>query len=399
MFIFMRYVIIGGGIAGTTAAEELRKSDTSAEITLVSEEFHALYSRVLLPHYIKGKISRERVFLKKESWYQEQRIEWIRGEIVSRIDTKNKHVEFFDGGELPYDMLLIASGSEVKLWKEDVPGVSYLRTLDDADHLVEMMRALPKDAHAMIYGGGFIACEYLNIFYEANIQTTIAYRGAHMWSRGISAEAGELIKRQLVKQGITVIEHATDVSLVGEKQIESVSINGELHSCDILGIGVGVQPNLSFLKDTGLEMNEGILANAFLQTNVPDVFVAGDVAEFYDERFARPFITGNWMNAQTQGRVVAKNMSGAKVSFDLVSSYAMNIVGIEIIFIGDTSREHAEETILIGSVEAGGVTEVFIRENRIVGAILTGRNMDRPIFTKYIQDKAEKTVLLEKPII
>ncbi|OGL97596.1 hypothetical protein A2318_04245 [Candidatus Uhrbacteria bacterium RIFOXYB2_FULL_45_11] len=387
----MHYVIIGGGIAGTTAAEELRKLDADAEITLISEEFHALYSRVLLPHYIKGKIPRERVFLKKETWYQEQKIEWITGEIVSRVDTKNKHIEFFDGGELPYDKLLIASGSEVKLLDQDVPGVSYLRTLDDADHLVELMRALPKDAHAVIYGGGFIACEYLNIFHEANIKTTIAYRGAHMWSRGISDEAGELIKQQLEKSGITVIENAKEFSFAGEKTLESVLINGQTHPCSILGIGVGVAPHFSFLQDSGIEMQNGILANAFLETNVKDVYVAGDVAEFFDERFHRPFITGNWMNAQMQGRVVAKNMTGTQTPFDLVSSYAMNIVGIEMIFIGDTSREHADATQVIGSVAEGGVTEIFVRKNTIVGAILTGRNNDRAMLTKLIKEKTELT--------
>lgn len=389
----MRYVIIGGGIAGTTAAEELRKLDSAAEITLISEEFHALYSRVLLPHYIKGKIPRERVFLKKETWYQEQNIEWIRGEIVSRVDTKNKHVEFFDGGELPYDVLLIASGSEVKLLSQDISGVSYLRTLDDADHLVELMRTLPKDAHAVIYGGGFIACEYLNIFHEANIKTTIAYRGAHMWSRGISDEAGLLICEQLEKNGITVMKNAKEVQFNGEKKIESVQLNEQTIPCSIVGIGVGVAPHFSFLQDSGIEIQNGILANTFLETNVKDVYVAGDVAEFFDERFNRPFITGNWMNAQMQGRVVAKNMTGTRTPFDLVSSYAMNIVGIEIIFIGDTSREHAETTQVIGSVVEGGVTEIFLRKNQVVGAILTGRNSDRAIVTKLIQNKANRTDL------
>jgi NAD(P)H-nitrite reductase large subunit len=389
----MRYVIIGGGIAGTTAAEELRKLDQNAEISLITEEFHALYSRVLLPHYIKGKIPRERVFLKKETWYQEQNIEWIRGEIVSRVDTKNKHVEFFDGGELPFDVLLIASGSEVKLLPQDISGVSYLRTLDDADHLVELMRALPKEAHAVIYGGGFIACEYLNIFHEANIKTTIAYRGAHMWSRGISDEAGLLIRQQLEKKGITVIENAKEIQFLGEKYIEAVQLNEQMIPCSIVGVGVGVAPHFSFLNDSGVEIQNSILANAYLETNVKDVYVAGDVAEYFDERFDRPFITGNWMNAQMQGRVAAKNMIGTRMAFDLVSSYAMNIVGIEIIFIGDTSREHADTTKLIGSVEDGGVTEVFVRKNKMVGAILTGRNSDRALVTKMIQNQSEVTDL------
>ncbi len=394
----MHYVIIGGGIAGTTAAEELRKLDPNSDITLISEEYHALYSRVLLPHYIKGKIPRERVFLKKESWYEEQNIDWLTGEIVLRVDQKNKFVELLSGREVEYDKLLIASGVEVKLMEQDLPGLSYLRTLDDADQLVELLRALPKDAKVGIYGGGFIASEYLNIFHEANLSTTIAYRGAHMWSRGLSSEAGELIKNQLVQSGIVVLENAKEIEFLGDKKIEAFLTNGQTYPCDLLGLGVGVVPHFSFLKDSGIEVNQGIIANQFLETNVQDIFVAGDVAEYFDERYGRHVHVASWMNAQMQGRCVAKNMFGEKVSFDLVSSYAMNIVGIDVIFIGDVSRSDADETKMIGSVKDGGVTEFFMRKNQIVGAILVGRNGDRKAVTKLIQVKAKgsetETILL-----
>lgn len=384
----MHYVIIGGGIAGTTCAEELRKLDPKGDITLISEEYHALYSRVLLPHYIKEKIPRERVFLKKESWYAEQKIDWLTGEIVLRVDAKNKSIELLSGRELGYDKLLIATGGEVSLMAEDLPGVSYLRTLDDADHLVELLRSLPKDSRAAIYGGGFIAIEYLNIFAHFQIPTTIAYRGAHMWSRGISDQAGELIRKQLIEKGVEVVEKATIIETNGAKNIESITLLDQKYPCDILGVGVGVEPHFSFLKDSGIDVHDGILANQFLETNIKDIFAAGDVAEFFDERYGRHVVLGNWMNAQSQGRCAAKNMVGEHVAFDLVSSYAINILGLEVIFIGDVSRAHADSSRLIGSVEQGGVTEVFVRNNQLVGAILVGRNTDRTILTKLIQEKA-----------
>ena len=154
----MNYVIIGGGVAGTTAAEELRKRDASAEITLVSEEQHPLYSRVLLPHYLKGKVPRERIFLKKETWYAEQNIEWLTGITCVHLDPRNKCVGFSDGRELPYDKLLIATGGEVRAIDHDLRGVSYLRTLDDADHLVQLLSEASTSVRAGIFGGGFIAC-------------------------------------------------------------------------------------------------------------------------------------------------------------------------------------------------------------------------------------------------
>ena len=387
----MKYVIIGGGIAGTTAAEELRKLNLEAEITIISLEFHALYSRVLLPHYVKAKVPRERVFLKKETWYAEQKIEWIVGESVTKIDPVNQHVELSDQTEVVYDKLLIATGGEVKLIEQDVPGVSYFRTLDDADHMLELLRALPLEAHAGIYGGGFIACEYLNIFKHFNIATTIAFRGAHMWSRALSKEAGELITKHLIANGVEVISNATTIETHGEKTIEAFTVGDKKIPCNILGIGVGIEPDFSLMHEATIDGQEGILCNQFLETNISNIYTAGDVAEFLDGRYGRHLLAGNWMNAQTQGRCVAKNMFGERVAFDLVSSYATNALGLEIIFIGDTSRAHAAESRLIGSVEMGGISELFVRNNKLVGAILVGRNSDRAVLTKLIQEQTELT--------
>jgi len=387
----VKYVIIGGGIAGTTAAEELRKLDPESEITLISLEFHAVYSRVLLPHYVKAKVPRERVFLKKETWYAEQKIEWIVGESVTKIDPVNQHVALSDQTEVAYDKLLIATGGEVKLIEQDVPGVSYFRTLDDADHMLELLRALPLEARAGIYGGGFIACEYLNIFKHFNIATTIAFRGAHMWSRALSSEAGELITNHLITNGVEVIPNAAVVEIHGEKIIEAFSVGDKKISCHILGIGVGIEPDFSLMREATIDVQDGILCNQFLETNMPNIYTVGDVAEFLDERYGRHLLAGNWMNAQMQGRCVARNMFGERTVFNLVSSYATNALGLEIIFIGDTSRAHAAESRLIGSIEAGGISELFVRNNRLVGAILVGRNSDRAVLTKLIQEQTELT--------
>ena len=385
----MHYVIIGGGITGTTAAEELRKLDSSAEITLISEEEHATYSRVLLPHYVRGKVPRERVFLKKEDWYEAQNIEWLRGETVVKIDPANTFVELSNGREISFDKLLIATGGEVKLIHDDVKGVSYFRTLDDTDHLVELLRALPKDARGGIYGGGFIACEYLNMFQTFQIPTTIAFRGEHFWSHTISKEAGMILNQHLEKNGVEIIANAKFERTVGEKVLEGFETTKGTHLCEILGIGLGIEPHFKFVSDAGIEVREGVVCDQYLETNIPNIFTGGDVAEFYDERYGRYIRAGNWMNAMTQGRLVARNMFGEKTAFDLVSSYATNALGLEIIFIGDTSREAAEETKLFGSVESGGVTELFVRNNQIVGAVLVGRNSDRTALTKLIQEKAK----------
>ncbi len=383
----MRYVIIGGGIAGTTAAEELRKLDPSSEITIVSEEQHAIYSRVLLPHFLKEKVPRERVFLKKESWYEEQNIEWLRGEFVVELDPRNKFVRVSSMREIEYDKLLIATGGELRTLPHDPRGVSYFRTLDDADQLVQLLSERGPSTRAGIFGGGFIACEYLNVFEHYNIETTIAFRGDYFWSNVLLEEAGQLLNSHLESHGVTVHKQAAFDRMLGQTELEGFTTSKGTHPCQILGIGIGIQPEIVFLKEAGIVCERGVRTNEYLETNIPDIFAAGDITEFFDVVTERHLHVGNWMNAQMQGRVVAKNMFGEKTKFELVSSYATNALGLEIISVGDTSKEHADKIEMLGSIEEGGITQLFERDDRLIGGVMIGRNTDRIEVTKAIKER------------
>lgn len=382
----MRYVIIGGGVAGTTAAGELRKLDAEAEIVLISEEFHPLYSRVLLPHFLKGKIPRERVFLKKESWYSQQNIEWMTGVRVDQIDTKNKQVVLSDQRELAYDKLLITTGGEVRHAQEDLRGVSYFRTLDDADHLQQLVMERA-DHRAVVFGGGFIACEYVNFFAHHNIPTSVVFRGAHLFASCLDEQSGALIEAHLRAHEVTVIPHQTIEALLGDQELSGVRITSQTLPATILGVGIGIKTDVALLNGTGIETGCGIKTNAYLETTVNDVYAAGDVAEFFDTTVFRERQVGNWMSAMSQGRHAAQVMAGERTEFSLVSSYATNILGLEIIFVGDTSREHADQIRVIGDSASGGVTQVFVRGGVVVGATMVGRNKDRQPLTQAIKNK------------
>src|SRR3989338_1276303 len=364
----MRYVIVGGGIAGTTAAEELRKIDPNGSIVLISEELHRLYSRVLLKHYIKGKVPRERCFLKKETWYDEQNIEVHFGVSVVSLDVKNKFVATSDGREHEYDKLLIATGGEVKTLGEEDRTTCYFRTLDDADHLVQLFGEGIR--HATIIGGGFISLEYVNMFADRGIPTDLHLRGDQLFASVLDAQSATLIQDRAEADGIRVYPR-------------SAVTRGD----GMTAVGIGIAPELGWIREAGVEVGVGVKTNAFLETNVEDVFSAGDITEFYDTIAERNVLVGNWMNAQIQGRTVAKTMAGERTAFELVSSYATNCRGMEVIFIGDVSRAAAEEVRVVGSKEEGGVAQHFLRGGRIVGASLVNRNADRAELTKLIREK------------
>lgn len=370
----MRYVIVGAGIAGTTAAEELRKLDANAEIALISEEFEPLYSRVLLTHYAKGIVPREKLFLKKETWYEEQKIEWLPGTRCESIDAANKHVVLSDGRELPYDKLLIATGGEPRTLPYEGENAAYFHSLGDTEHLLSLMRA-HANGRGIVYGGSFIAADLLDVFLHHKISTVAAFRGPWMFHRTLDADSGELISDALRRAGAQVMPNA--------EMLESVGATQE----DIVGVGVGVESDLGWVRDAGIAVEKGILTNARLETNVADAYAAGDVAEFDDLVVGRQFQSGNWTAAMTQGRVAARNMAGGTEEYRAVSSYATKLAGLDIVFVGDTSKPHADEVRTIGNRASGGVTQLFVRAGKVVGATLVGRNADRQPVTAAIRDR------------
>lgn len=389
----MKYVIIGGGIAGTTAAEELRKRDDGAEITIIDHEGHPCYSRVLLPHYVNGVVPREKVFMKKLEWYALQRIEFLTHMRVTAIDTKNRFVSIDDGRELPYDALLLATGGDVNLTDEDHRGVSYLHTLNDADHLVALlaeMRLLPQEERAaVVQGGGFIALEFINIFAHHGLSITVVLRGTGFWSRTLSPHGQQLLVAHARQRGVTVITDETRLTQGGEKALTHVTTGGGVHiPARILGVGIGIHPDYALLDAAGIAYDGGILANAQLETRTDGVYTAGDVAEFDHPLFGRRLQIGNWLNAQMQGRAVARTMTGAKEAFDLLTSYATQLLGMHVVFIGDTSRRHAEAVVPHVATDTASV-DLFMRDGRIVGATLVGDTSARAAITKAIQAKRD----------
>lgn len=390
----MRYVIVGGGIAGVSAAEEIRRHDAQGEITLIDAESFPLYSRVLLPHFIKGKIDRSKVFLKKEEWYAQNNIDWQPGITVSQVDAKNKFVRTSEERELPFDKLLIVTGGEVRLLDTDLRGVSYFRTLADADLMLDLLRGVKRrpevERRGVVFGGGFIAFEYINLFAHFLIPTTVVMRSGGFFSRVLSPATQNILQSHVVAHGVDLRINESIKSLTGEIEITGVNLeSGEHLPCAMLGVGIGIAPDLSWLRDSGLELGHGLKANEFLETNLPDVYTAGDCAEFFDPIVQRRYQVGNWMSAVMQGRAAGRAMIGKRESFQLVSSYATNVLGKEIVMIGDVSREHAQVVQL--HLDDQNAIEIFNRQGQTVGAALIGETKARQAITNAIKNRTEFT--------
>ncbi|MCH8049641.1 FAD-dependent oxidoreductase [Patescibacteria group bacterium] len=190
-----------------------------------------------------------------------------------------------------------------------------------------------------------------------------------------------------MKNGVKVITNEPSCEIVGDKELEGLRLSdGTVVSAKIMGVGIGTSTDKSLLTDAGIEVDRGILANEYLETSVENVYTAGDVAEFYDVTVDRRLRLGNWMNAMQQARAVVKTMAGERTKFELVSSYATNLLGLKVVFVGDVSRQHADEVIQHVDEEDRS-TELFIRNGRLVGAVLLGDVLERQAITNAIKEK------------
>jgi NAD(P)H-nitrite reductase large subunit len=385
----MNFVIIGGGIAGTTAAQELRKLNSDAEITIIEQEPHRLYSKVLLARYITNELERERLFLKNESWYTENRIELMSGVRVLSIDSINKHVKTSDGRELPYDKLLIASGQEPKLVDSNCGGVAYLRTLDDAEHLKQLIAKLKvrpvEEQGVIVAGGSFVSCELLHICQKLGIKVSVVLRSSGFWSKSLSKESQDIITNKASELGIDIYTK-TGFEIIGSDELLGIKLDdGTQIKAGILALGIGLEADLSWLEGSGVKTDIGVLCDDHLQTSIKDIYASGDIAQFNDCVLGRNHLVANWTNAIEQAMTVSKNMSHEDSQYRFVSSYATRLGDLEITFIGDTQRSEADT---VSFEQKDNTTyEFFVRKDCTVGAVILGSAKNRKEITKAIFDK------------
>ncbi len=382
------YIIIGGGIAGTTAAETLRKSAPDSKIAILESEPYPLYSRVLIPSYLKNKIYREKLFLRKFSDYKSLNINLFSGVTVKSINFSGNKIYAVDLDRkeniFSYKKLLIASGGKpnelpplVKGGRiRDISnsgGVLRMQTMDDADHIKETLEN-NAGASATVIGESFIALEFLEIFTANNLKVHAMIRGNYFSERKLGKAGAEILEENFKKNGITLHK------------------NSGKFEADIIGSGIGIKRNLEVFQE--IDKNIGIITNEFLQTSRADVFAAGDIAEYYDVVSERRRTAGNWTTAFLQGRTAALNMAAETADlmapFRAVPSYGLGNFGYHLAFIGDT--ENAEEI----REQVGKTKEedkptllcLFLKDARIKGAIIINRYADKAILARLIEEKA-----------
>ncbi|MBI2023533.1 NAD(P)/FAD-dependent oxidoreductase [Candidatus Giovannonibacteria bacterium] len=384
----IKYLIIGGGVAGTTAAESIRKKDPAGSIAIVSEEPFRLYSRIMLskPNFFLEKISFEQVWLKTEAWYKENNIEFYAGKRALNLNTAEKKVTLQDNEVLKYEKLLLAIGGCVRLFGapgSEKEGVFYLRTLEDAKAVISAVKTAKR---AVVIGGGFIGFEMCEMLRLAGVEVTLVLREPYFWQILLDDVSGKMIEGALEKGGVKIIRSNEVSDIIGKDSVEKVILkDGSELPCDMLIVGIGLQCPFSWVEAAGIKVNKGILANEYLETTAPDVWTAGDCAEFQDLILGERIQLANWANAQMQGRRAGLNMSGEKETFRLVSFYTTRGFGISIAFVGDIRPEAGRTITCRGSREANSYARLISKDGELIGATLINRTQEMGAISKVIE--------------
>ena len=398
------YLIIGGGVAGTSAAEFIRMHDSSGSITIIMEEPELLYSRVMLPHYLRDQVPFEKLYVRKPQQYDENKIELLKNTRANKIDTQKKEVDLSNGEKISYEKLLIASGGKVN--KLQVPGVelkgiTYLRTIQDAQEIKELISRV---SNGVVIGGGFIGIEYAQSFQKAGIKTTCIIREPYFWSSVVGENIGRLINRILEENGVKIISENEVGEFIGEGGLEEIKLkDGKKIPVGIVGIGIGIRMDLDHLEGSGIKTNKGVVTNEYLETETKDIWAAGDIAEFYDALFDKYHQMGNWSNAAAQGKVVGTNMvagwsgkAGGREKFVAVSAYTISIFDKTFTLLGDPVADNKTETIERGSVEEGKLGNIHLRNGVISGAALLNLPADRRPIEELIKNRIKIETSKEK---
>jgi len=373
-------VIIGNGAAGTYAAEQLRKDDAACEIVMVDDEKYTLYNRVSLPRHLKGVLLEQRVYVRDQEWHDKLRIDLRLETKVTQVDFEHKTVTCDPGGELPYDKLLIATGGRPNpLTCDGAAKAKSVFNFQYFDETKAMVAKIPESKVAVILGGSFIGYELTEAFAFRKLETHWLMRGPWFLRRALDEAGGKIVT--LLAEDAGVHLHYEEAIAKVEQSNGTVKVtgtNGFSANADIVGVGLGLTMNIDLFADTGLETNVGVITNEFLETNMPDVWAAGDVAEFYDVVSQRHHRMGTWDNSLNHGRHVAKNMLGAKEPYVEVPTYASGMFNSNISVMGVTTEEEPDaEAIVEVDYEGRNYKRLFFLGDKLVGAMLIGKMKGR----------------------
>lgn len=343
----MRYVIVGSGVAGIAAIEAIRSVDRAGEVVMVSDDPHGFYSRPGLAYYLTGELHDKALFPRTADDYRRMNFRYVKGRVKNIL--REEHVVELDGqAPLPYDRLLIAVGAQAAPLK--APGVEFDGVLK-LDHMEDAKRILKharRGKTAVVVGGGITALELTEGLVARGVKVHYLLRGDRYWSNVLDEQESRIVEYRLEEEGVKLHHHAEVVEVTGRRnRVAGVRLlDGRSLKCDLVAYAIGISPRSGLAKQAGLAVERGILVNEYLQTNDPDIFAAGDVAQVYDPASGRSVLDSLWGPARQQGYAAGLNMAGRQTAY--VKSVPFNVTrlaGLTTTIIGTVGRGRDDDLV------------------------------------------------------
>jgi nitrite reductase (NADH) large subunit len=360
------YVIIGNGVAGTTAAENIRKNDKDGPITMVTEEDLPFYYRVRLNEYISGDVTEQDLIAKKDKWYREQNIELKTGTRITGADSKEKNIITENNQRLSYDCLLVATGSHSfipPISGSEKKGVFAIRSMQDVRNISDWVKDIEE---VVLIGGGLLGLEAGNALRKLGKEVMVVEFFPRLLPRQLDQDGAKRLQSIMEGMGFSFRLGAKTEEITGGDQVKGVQLEGgEELSAEMVIISAGVRPNLEMAESLGLDQDKGIIVDEHLKTNKPDIYAAGDVAAFK----GMPY--GIWPAAMEQGEIAGINMAGGDRSYDGTTfSTTLKVVGIDLASAGNIDAENEFESKVFTDEQV--YKKIVLENNKIIGCIMLG---------------------------
>jgi len=391
----MNYVIIGNSVAAVGAIRGIRKVDTEGTITVISRERHTAYGRPLISYLLGGAVTEKRMPYLPADFYEQNKVNLLLSHEVVSVDSAASTVTLSSKDVIPYDKLLIATGGDPFVPPiEGMAGkerVFTFTTWDDAAKIKGLADDIQK---VVVVGGGLIGLKAAEGLYQINKQVTIVELADRILSAAFDLNAGRIVAKKMKANGIDVINGDTAVRIDGEgTEITGVTLkSGDFIPCDTVIVAIGVRPAASFLKGSGIEVNRGVVVDDTMQTNVPGVYAAGDVAEARDFFYGKKLPMPIWPDAYIQGDIAGISMAGGDVQYQGgLPMNSIELFKVPTISMGITNPEPGDRYEVLTYLDLGASVyrKIVLEEGRIVGAVLLGKVDRAGIFAGLIRERVE----------
>ncbi len=396
-----KYLLIGGGLASSQAAKQLREHDGRGAITLVGEEPYVPYDRPPLSKaFLRGEKPRDELFFDPEQYFHDHDVGLVLGVAVQQLKLADKTAILANGEAIRFEKALIATGGRpvhLKLPGGDLPGVHYLRTLDDS---AAIETEAGRGKRAVFIGAGFIGMEVAASLTKRGVHVTVIEAQPHIWARFTDATLAGFFQDYCTQRGVTFHTDEMVTEIRGRDRPSSVvTRSGKELPCDFVCIGVGIVPNVELASQAGLTVDNGVVVNEYLQSSHPDIYAAGDVANYQDPVFAKRRRVEHWGHAEYCGQLAGQNMAGANNTYDLVTYVWSDIFDLHLEFAGDET-EH-DRVLLRGRFEDKSFTVLYLKRQVLTAYFaVNASSKEFPILQRlirYQRDLAGKELQLQDP--